>query len=522
MSISSIVIIVVNYGTAELTIEAVKSVLGKTHGKRSIEIHVVDNASPGDDAQILKKAHKANAWGQKVTLHLETTNHGFGRGNNVIFDMLSARTTPPDAVFLLNPDASLENETLDTLAMRMETNPKIGFAGAGISNPSGEERVAAFRFPSISAEFSQALGFGPVTRLMGRWQVALPAEHPEADVDWVAGAALLIRWGTLQEIGFFDPDFFLYFEEVELMWRGAQAGWRCRYVPEARVVHIEGAATDVKSGRGQRKRYPAYRYASWRLYFSKTHSRVGALCAAGAALLGAVGNWVISWIRRRDASTVPYFISDFWQHAAKPIVFGDPMVSEHIPHSDTADPFAPNQGHHNKNPKGIGFWALVAEDYRTNDRDFFSQGFWALFWHRFGNWRMGLRPKLLRAPFSLIYKIMYKCCEWFGGIMLPYTVRVGRRVRIDHFGGMILVAHTIGDDVIIRQNTTFGIAGLGALHERPIIEAGVDIGAGAVIVGRVRVGAGAKIGANAVVVKDVEPNQIVGGVPARPIGASAR
>lgn len=183
----------------------------------------------------------------------------------------------------------------------------------------------------------------------------------------------------------------------------------------------------------------------------------------------------------------------------------------------TTDPFAPNPGLRNGNPDDIGFWALVAEDFRTNDSDLFSQGFWALFWHRFGNWRMGVKPKVLRAPLSLIYKLMYKCCQWFGGIMMPYTVRVGRRVRLDHFGGMILVAHTIGDDVIVRQNTTFGIAGLEGLQDRPILENGVELGAGVVIVGRIRVGAGAKVGANAVVVRDVPAGEIVGGVPAKPL-----
>jgi serine O-acetyltransferase len=185
--------------------------------------------------------------------------------------------------------------------------------------------------------------------------------------------------------------------------------------------------------------------------------------------------------------------------------------------SAKSDPalFEPNDGATNRNPKGIGFWALVAEDFRTNDRDFLSQGFWALFWHRFGNWRMSIRLKLLRAPVTLIYRAMYKMCQWFGGIMLPYTVRVGRRVRIDHFGGMILVAQSIGDDVIIRQNTTFGIAGLAARTNRPVIGNGVEIGAGAVIVGSIHIGDGAVIGANAVVTKSVPAYAIMGGVPAR-------
>lgn len=177
--------------------------------------------------------------------------------------------------------------------------------------------------------------------------------------------------------------------------------------------------------------------------------------------------------------------------------------------------FRPNPGDANGNPAGIGFWTLVAEDFRTHGRDPLSQGFWALFWHRFGNWRMSVRPRLLRAPLTLLYRIMFKLCEWVCGIMLPYTVRVGRRVRLEHFGGMILVAQAIGDDVILRQNTTLGIAGLGDLTARPVIGNGVEVGAGAVIVGRVHVGDGAIVGANAVVTRDVPPRAVVGGVPAR-------
>lgn len=179
------------------------------------------------------------------------------------------------------------------------------------------------------------------------------------------------------------------------------------------------------------------------------------------------------------------------------------------------DLFVQNPGSENCNPVGIGVRALIAEDLRTHDGDLLSQGFWALFWHRFGNWRMGVRSRLLRVPLTLLYRVMYKLCQWMGGIDLPYTVRVGRRVRLEHFGGMILVAQTIGDDVIIRQNTTFGIAGLDALKARPVIGNRVELGAGAVVVGPIHIGDDAIVGANAVVTKDVPAGAIVGGVPAR-------
>lgn len=172
-------------------------------------------------------------------------------------------------------------------------------------------------------------------------------------------------------------------------------------------------------------------------------------------------------------------------------------------------------GTQNNNPAEISFWGLVAEDFATHGRDLLAQGFWALFWHRFGNWRMSVRPRALRMPLSALYKLGARATQWFCGIDLPYTVVVGRRVKLEHFGGMILVAHTIGDDVIIRQNTTFGLSCLSRPDARPIIGDRVDIGAGAVILGGISIGNDTVIGANAVVNRDQPAHVVVGGVPAR-------
>src|SRR5438046_9618693 len=153
------------------------------------------------------------------------------------------------------------------------------------------------------------------------------------------------------------------------------------------------------------------------------------------------------------------------------------------------------KGDVNANPPGLGLFALLKEDLRTHDGNPFEQGFWAVAVHRFGNWRMG-RNKVLRAPLTLLYRFLYKWVEWTCGVTLPYTVRLGRRVRIWHHGGMILHAASIGDDAHIRQNTTFGIARRDQLHQLPVIGDRVDIGCGAVVLGAVTVGHDSVIGAN--------------------------
>ena len=186
------------------------------------------------------------------------------------------------------------------------------------------------------------------------------------------------------------------------------------------------------------------------------------------------------------------------------------------------DPVARNRGDHNGNPAGIGFLALLREDLKTNGGSILDQGFWAISAHRFGNWRMGIRFKPFRAPLTVLYRFMYLFVEVAAGISLPYTVSLGRRVRIWHHSGIILNARSIGDDVHIRQNTTFGVISIERDGEIPTIGNRVDIGCGACILGGVTVGDDCTIGANAVVTADIPPNCMAFGIPARIIRKPAR
>jgi serine O-acetyltransferase len=173
-----------------------------------------------------------------------------------------------------------------------------------------------------------------------------------------------------------------------------------------------------------------------------------------------------------------------------------------------------NLGDRNLIPAGMSLWAILREDLQTHDWKLLEQGFWAVATHRFGNWRMGL-PKPLRMPCTLLYRFLERWVEWTCGISLPYTVILGRRVRLWHHSGMILHAARIGDDVQIRQNTTFGIARRNEVHLLPVIEDRTDIGCGVVILGAVTVGHDSVIGANAVVINDIPPNSVAVGVPAK-------
>lgn len=162
------------------------------------------------------------------------------------------------------------------------------------------------------------------------------------------------------------------------------------------------------------------------------------------------------------------------------------------------------------------FWAQVKEDYEAHGRDASRPGFQAVLVHRFGTWRMGVEPRVLRAPLSVAYRMLYRAVRNFYGIELPYTVKLGRRVVFEHQHGIVVHGQSvIGDDCILRQGVTLGIRSMDHLEEAPVLGRGVNVGAGAKILGPVRIGDGAAVGANAVVLRDVPAGGLAVGVPAQ-------
>jgi len=166
----------------------------------------------------------------------------------------------------------------------------------------------------------------------------------------------------------------------------------------------------------------------------------------------------------------------------------------------------------------VRFVELTREDLDAHDGDWTRPGFQALLVHRFGTWRMSIRSRMLRIPFSVCSRALFAAVRNFYGIEIPFTARIGRRVVFEHQHGIVVHGNSvIGDDCIIRQGVTLGIRRMDRLTEAPVLGRGVNVGAGAKILGPIRIGDFAVIGANAVVVKDVPEGAVVAGVPAREI-----
>jgi serine O-acetyltransferase len=174
---------------------------------------------------------------------------------------------------------------------------------------------------------------------------------------------------------------------------------------------------------------------------------------------------------------------------------------------------------HNKTT--ISAMNIILEDIKAQREGLLGLGFWALLVYRFGHARFVIKSKILRAPWTIVYVILNKISEIVCGICIGSTADIGRRLSIEHHGCIVIHgASVIGDDCLIRHGVTLGNTGYDDPFGAPRVGNRVQIGAGAKLLGRITVGDDVIIGANAVVVHDVPSNAAVGGVPARPLGAS--
>jgi serine O-acetyltransferase len=162
----------------------------------------------------------------------------------------------------------------------------------------------------------------------------------------------------------------------------------------------------------------------------------------------------------------------------------------------------------------------IRQDWRAHNRDWSRHGFWALVVYRFGRWRYGIRIRAVRAPFSFLYKFLKFGADTLCGIELPCETVLGARFVIEHPGAIVISGDAVfGDDCIVRNGVTVGLRHRNQ-RGSPVLGNRVDIGAGAKLLGPIRIGDDVVIGANAVVLCDVPSGCAAVGIPARVVPRS--
>ena len=288
----SVSVIVVNFRTPEYAIQCVQSLVPERVAVPNLEVVLIDNASGDDSVSIMSDALADLISDGFVKLMPLEINGGFGWANNQALLLLLARARPPEFVMLLNPDCTIEPGAVRVLLDELSLNDKCAVAGSQLLNPDGSWTGSAFRFPSIGREFVRGAGIDMVGRLLGI-APTLIASDSSCDADWVTGASCLIRTNALDIEGLFDDGFFLYFEEVELMFRLRQAGWTIRHVPGSRVFHIGGASTGLREGKTlSAPSFPLYWFQSRRRFLTLAYGPLRAWVANIAWIVGVSLGWI--------------------------------------------------------------------------------------------------------------------------------------------------------------------------------------------------------------------------------------
>lgn len=273
-----IVISVINYRTAELTIACMDSALADIRNAQGQGIRghlvVVDNASGDGSAERIEDWITREAGDAPVTLLRSPANSGFSGGHNMGMRHLKAAF-----YLLLNSDGLLRPGFIATILAAARTRPEMGFFAPRIEHDDGTPQISAFRFASPASEFMRAINSGPVTRALRRREVAIGVDPDEADIDWASFACILLRGTMVDQIGPMDEGYFLYFEDAEYCLRARRAGWRVAWVPEAHMVHFRGGSGPVKALEKERKKMPGYFYASRSRFLYQAHGQGGLILA---------------------------------------------------------------------------------------------------------------------------------------------------------------------------------------------------------------------------------------------------
>jgi GT2 family glycosyltransferase len=307
-------VIIVNYRTGRLAVSCTESLEAERSDLPRLHVTVVDNNSQDGSADLIEAAIRARGW-DWVTLIRSPANGGFSAGNNIGIRAAFARASPPDLIWLLNPDTRVMPGAALALVRFMADMPRAGIAGSLTLEEDGTPWPYAFRFPTILGEIERGSRWSVMSRLLRNWSIARVMGEDCARVDWVQGASMAIRRQVLEQ-GLLDEDYFLYYEETDFCRQALRNGWECWYVPQSVVLHMAGQSTGVTSSDATLKRLPAYWFRSRQHYFTKNHGRLYAMMADFGWIAGHLLFLSRQFLSRKRVADHSSLLQDFIRHSA--------------------------------------------------------------------------------------------------------------------------------------------------------------------------------------------------------------
>ncbi|HTA05539.1 MAG TPA: glycosyltransferase [Solirubrobacteraceae bacterium] len=277
---------VVNTSQRELLLRGLDAIVREREGLPfESEVLVLDNGSRDGSAE----AAQAHATvDQTITLEQRR-----GKGAN---DSELLRHARGRFALLLNEDSELQQGATLALWRALQERPDAACAGARLLRPDGCEQPSAWRFPTPLTALAGAL-------LLHRLYTVQSGGTQTRVVDWCQSAALMVRSEAAEQVGYLDPDFFVYSDEVDFARRLRDVGWLSLHVPAASAIHHEQLSTDAVP---ERRIVEMARNRD--LYMRKHHSAAAALAV----------RWLTAWpyaLRALAATVVPgHSPRRYWRH----------------------------------------------------------------------------------------------------------------------------------------------------------------------------------------------------------------
>lgn len=243
-----ITVFIVNYNTCALLEKCLESIFD-TKGDLNVEVLIADNNSADGSLEMIRTKFP------QVALKCYAENMGFTKAINPLLSRGKG-----EYYLMLHPDLKLMPGTLKCFLEFFESHPRVGVLGGNLYYPDGTPNSCEVLCPGFKSDLlcfaGRAFGKLPgIRKLVGDFNLVEWSHETTSRVNWVWNACMMIRRGVLEQIGYFDEDFFVWYADWDLCKRATNAGWSVCYVHSAKAIHYERQSPDEAFAAKEEIRY---------------------------------------------------------------------------------------------------------------------------------------------------------------------------------------------------------------------------------------------------------------------------
>jgi len=311
--LSELTIIIINYRTADMTLDCLETLLPEIAGG-TINAVIIDNASNDGSLNIIQNWLTKNDSQSMVKLVSSPDNLGFSGGNNLGINQVDSKY-----YLLLNSDTLIRKGSIKQLLKTVSENEDAGLITPRLEWPDTTPQESCFNYLTPISEFISSAKTGFLSRLLAKYNIAVPVTDKISFPNWSSFACVLVRKEVFDDIGLMDDGYFMYFEDAEFCHRAMKSGWKILNDPCSRIVHLRGGSSPVKESTRRNKRLPRYYYESRTRYFYQLYGWSGLTMANIFWSIGRLISKIRQLSGRSDKAISDKQWLDIWTNWLSPL-----------------------------------------------------------------------------------------------------------------------------------------------------------------------------------------------------------